>query len=155
MGVVGGDVLLIVALVLGFLQCVWNNYHSRNTMSVSVIIPCLCFMCAVVVLQNEICRGALCENQHWSAVVTLFGLLGCSIAITLKRELLLTLAAVSRTPMIAATVWQTLEASQVPQSVLLIVIKIMYRFSMAPFPVEACSKCLTNYYKKNSTDLYI
>ena len=71
---------------------------------------------AVLMLQNEVCRGALCENQHWSVVVTLFGLLGCSIAVTLKRELLLTLAAVSRTPMIAATVWQTLEASQVSVS---------------------------------------
>lgn len=59
------------------------------------------------------CRGALCENQQWSVVVTLFGLLGCSVAITLKRELLLTLAAVSKTPLIATNIWQTLEASQV------------------------------------------
>ncbi|KAK7106896.1 nuclear pore complex protein Nup205-like [Littorina saxatilis] len=62
---------------------------------------------------NEICRGALCENQQWSVVVTLFGLLGCSVPVKLKGELLLTLAAVSKTPMIAATVWQTLEASQI------------------------------------------
>ncbi|KAL8613661.1 hypothetical protein ACOMHN_029753 [Nucella lapillus] len=76
-------------------------------------------LCSLLVLtqtvaeQNEMCRGALCENQHWSMVVTLFGLLGCSVPVTLKRELLLTLAAVSKTPMIAATIWQTLEASQI------------------------------------------
>ena len=62
------------------------------------------------------CRVALCDNQHWLVVVTLFGLLGCNVAITLKKELLLTLAAVSHTPMIAATVWQMLEASQVGPS---------------------------------------
>lgn len=63
--------------------------------------------------QNEVCRGSLYENQRWSVVATLFGLLGCSVAVSLKAELLLTLAALSQTPLIAATVWHSLEASQV------------------------------------------
>ncbi|XP_025098310.1 nuclear pore complex protein Nup205-like isoform X3 [Pomacea canaliculata] len=76
-------------------------------------------LCAVLKLtrtiaeQNEVCRGSLYENQRWSVVATLFGLLGCSVAVSLKAELLLTLAALSQTPLIAATVWHSLEASQI------------------------------------------
>nr|KAG5691714.1 hypothetical protein BaRGS_010217 [Batillaria attramentaria] len=64
-------------------------------------------------LQTVLTLTRTVAEYHWSVVVILFGLLGCSVAVSLKRELLLTLAALSQTPMIAATVWQTLEASQV------------------------------------------
>ena len=63
--------------------------------------------------QNETCRSALCENQQWSLVMVLFGLLSCSVTVHMKGELLLTLAAIAHTPVFASTIWQTLETSQV------------------------------------------
>lgn len=55
----------------------------------------------------------MCENQQWSVVMLLFGLVSCSVPPQMKAELLRTLAALAKTPEIAATLWQTLEASQV------------------------------------------
>ncbi|OWF55575.1 nuclear pore complex protein Nup205-like [Mizuhopecten yessoensis] len=63
--------------------------------------------------QNENCRIALCENQQWSAVMIMFGLVTCSIPSPLKAELFRTLAAFARSPDIAASLWQTLEVSQI------------------------------------------
>ncbi|WAR08423.1 NU205-like protein, partial [Mya arenaria] len=63
--------------------------------------------------QSDNCRVAMCENQHWSVVMLLFGLVSCAVPPTMKAELLRTLAALARTPEIAATLWQTLEASQI------------------------------------------
>ena len=64
-------------------------------------------------LQNDHCRIAMCETQQWSVVMLLFGLVSCSVPSQMKVELLMTLAALAQTPEIAATLWQTLEASQV------------------------------------------
>ena len=63
--------------------------------------------------QSDNCRVAMCENQHWSVVMLLFGLVSCSVPAPMKSELLLTLAALARNLEIAATLWTTLEASQV------------------------------------------
>ncbi|XP_052238220.1 nuclear pore complex protein Nup205-like isoform X2 [Dreissena polymorpha] len=63
--------------------------------------------------QNENCRILVCENQHWSVVMLLFGLVSCSVPPHMKSVLLRTLTALARTPEIAATLWQTLEASQI------------------------------------------
>ncbi|KAJ8314739.1 hypothetical protein KUTeg_006889 [Tegillarca granosa] len=63
--------------------------------------------------KNELCRVALCENQQWSAVVLFFGLVTCSVPPILKAELFHILAAFSKTSEIAASLWQTLEASQI------------------------------------------
>ncbi|KAL3882663.1 hypothetical protein ACJMK2_028981 [Sinanodonta woodiana] len=66
-----------------------------------------------IVSESESCRIALCENQQWSAIVVLFGLVTCSVPAPMKAELLRMLAALAKTPEIASNLWQTLEASQI------------------------------------------
>ena len=66
--------------------------------------------------QSEQCRLVICENQQWSVVMLLFGLITCSVPPKMKSELLRTLAAFARTAEIASTLWQTLESSQVGNS---------------------------------------
>ncbi|GFN90053.1 nuclear pore complex protein nup205-like [Plakobranchus ocellatus] len=63
--------------------------------------------------QSETCRSAFCENQQWSVVMVLFGLLSCSVQHSMKGEILCTLASIAQTPVFAATIWQTLESSQI------------------------------------------
>ncbi|XP_045195259.2 nuclear pore complex protein Nup205-like [Mercenaria mercenaria] len=63
--------------------------------------------------QSENCRIAIYENQQWSVVMLLFGLVSCSVPPQMKAELLKVLASLARTPEYAATLWQTLEGSQV------------------------------------------
>lgn len=63
--------------------------------------------------QNKECRIAIYENQQWMPTTVLFGLAGCSIPAGLKAQILLTLAALGKSPEIAASLWQNLEASQV------------------------------------------
>ncbi|CAG5133814.1 unnamed protein product [Candidula unifasciata] len=76
-------------------------------------------VCAVLRLirhiaqQNETCRSLFCENQQWSVVVVLFGLISCNVTVNMKGDILCTLAAFAQTPLFAATIWQTLEASQI------------------------------------------
>ena len=53
------------------------------------------------------------ENQTWLPVASMFGLIGCAIPRVLKSEIFLTLAEFARSPEIAASMWQTLENSQV------------------------------------------
>ncbi|XP_063402892.1 nuclear pore complex protein Nup205-like [Mytilus trossulus] len=67
----------------------------------------------VIAEKNENCRIAFCENQQWSLIVCLFGLLTCSVPPGLKAQILLTLSAIAKTPDIAANLWQTLEVSQI------------------------------------------
>jgi len=58
-------------------------------------------------------RIALCDNRNWAPLSVLLGLVSCSVPIPLKAELLLTLAALAKTPSTAATLWHNLEASQI------------------------------------------
>ncbi|XP_046581767.1 nuclear pore complex protein Nup205-like [Haliotis rubra] len=81
-------------------------HELEGILSVLKLIRC-------VADENENCRGALFENQQWGAVIMMFGLVGCSIPSKMKAELLLTLAAMAKTPAIAASIWQTLEVAQV------------------------------------------
>ncbi|XP_059166343.1 nuclear pore complex protein Nup205-like isoform X2 [Physella acuta] len=66
-----------------------------------------------IALLSDTCRSSFCENQQWSVVMVLFGLLACSVSVQMKGELLSTLAAIAQTPVFAATIWQTLESSQI------------------------------------------
>ncbi|XP_065669875.1 nuclear pore complex protein Nup205 isoform X2 [Hydra vulgaris] len=70
----------------------------------------------IVAEKNENVRIAFCENQTWLPVASLLGLVCCPIPANLKGLLLETLAAFSKTPEIAASIWQSLEASQVLQT---------------------------------------
>ncbi|XP_054275578.1 nuclear pore complex protein Nup205-like [Macrosteles quadrilineatus] len=60
--------------------------------------------------QDEISRQALVDTSAWTP---LLGLVTCSVHIGLKAELLLTLAALGRSPATAAVLWHNLEASQI------------------------------------------
>ena len=67
--------------------------------------------------QDENARIAMCENQQWLPLVVLLGLISCSIPPQLKAESMNTLAAFSKTPEIAANLWQNIEVSQVGNQV--------------------------------------
>uniref|UniRef100_A0A8C5KMV8 Nucleoporin 205 n=1 Tax=Jaculus jaculus TaxID=51337 RepID=A0A8C5KMV8_JACJA len=67
--------------------------------------------------QSESARLALCEHPQWTPVVVILGLLQCSIPPVLKAELLKTLAAFGKSPEIAASLWQSLEYTQILQTV--------------------------------------
>ncbi|CAH1799487.1 unnamed protein product [Owenia fusiformis] len=66
----------------------------------------------MIAKHDENARIALCENQQWLPHVLMLGLVGCSVPPKLKAELLTTLAAFAKTPEIAASLWQSLEVSQ-------------------------------------------
>ena len=71
--------------------------------------------------QSENARLALCEHPQWTPVVVILGLLQCSIPPVLKAELLKTLAAFGKSPEIAASLWQSLEYTQVVLQALLFI----------------------------------
>lgn len=53
------------------------------------------------------------ENQSWLPVASLFGLIGCPIPRDLKAKVLQTLATFALSPEIAGSMWHTLEAAQI------------------------------------------
>ncbi|KAM6437649.1 nuclear pore complex protein Nup205 [Liasis olivaceus] len=70
-----------------------------------------------IVKWSENARLALCEHPQWTPVVIILGLLQCSIHPILKAELLETLSAFGKSPEIAASLWQSLEYTQILQTV--------------------------------------
>ncbi|OWK06699.1 NUP205 [Cervus elaphus hippelaphus] len=70
---------------------------------------------STIITWSENARLALCEHPQWTPVVVTLGLLQCSIPPVLKAELLKTLAAFGKSPEIAASLWQSLEYTQVKQ----------------------------------------
>ncbi|KYO17521.1 nuclear pore complex protein Nup205 [Alligator mississippiensis] len=70
-----------------------------------------------IVKWSENARLALCEHPQWTPVVVILGLLQCSIPPILKAELLETLTAFGKSPEIAASLWQSLEYTQILQTV--------------------------------------
>ncbi|XP_071371563.1 nuclear pore complex protein Nup205 isoform X1 [Centroberyx affinis] len=70
-----------------------------------------------IVTWCENARLALCEHPQWTPVVVMLGLLQCSIPPVLKAELLHCLAAFGKSPEIAASLWQSLEYTQILQTV--------------------------------------
>ncbi|KAK3098344.1 hypothetical protein FSP39_018633 [Pinctada imbricata] len=74
---------------------------------------CVLQITRTVAEQNENCRVAIYENQQWSAVMMMFGLVTCSIPPLLKAEIFLTLAAFAKSPDLAANLWPSLEGSQI------------------------------------------
>ncbi|XP_053575664.1 nuclear pore complex protein Nup205 [Bombina bombina] len=80
------------------------------------LIACL-QLTAKVIEWSESARLALCEHAQWTPVVVILGLLQCSIPPILKAELINTLAAFGKSPEIAASLWQSLEYTQILQTV--------------------------------------
>nr|XP_057942817.1 nuclear pore complex protein Nup205 isoform X2 [Doryrhamphus excisus] len=72
---------------------------------------------ATVITWSENARLALCEHPQWTPVVVMLGLLQCSVPPVLKAELLRCLAAFGKSPEIAASLWQSLEYTQILQTV--------------------------------------
>uniref|UniRef100_A0A8D0GF89 Nucleoporin 205 n=1 Tax=Sphenodon punctatus TaxID=8508 RepID=A0A8D0GF89_SPHPU len=72
---------------------------------------------STIVKWSENARLALCEHPQWTPVVVILGLLQCSIPPILKAELLETLTAFGKSPEIAASLWQSLEYTQILQTV--------------------------------------
>ncbi|XP_038608368.1 nuclear pore complex protein Nup205 isoform X2 [Tachyglossus aculeatus] len=70
-----------------------------------------------IITWSENARLALCEHPQWTPVVVILGLLQCSIPPVLKAELLKTLTAFGKSPEIAASLWQSLEYTQILQTV--------------------------------------
>uniref|UniRef100_A0A7N4PRP8 Nucleoporin 205 n=1 Tax=Sarcophilus harrisii TaxID=9305 RepID=A0A7N4PRP8_SARHA len=70
-----------------------------------------------IITWSENARLALCEHPQWTPVVVILGLLQCSIPPILKAELLKTLTAFGKSPEIAASLWQSLEYTQILQTV--------------------------------------
>ncbi|RZC40322.1 nuclear pore complex protein Nup205 [Asbolus verrucosus] len=62
---------------------------------------------------DEFSRLALCEHPRWAPLSILLGLVGCSVPIPLKSDLLLTLASLSKSSENAAQMWDNLETSQI------------------------------------------
>uniref|UniRef100_A0A8D0CKF9 Nucleoporin 205 n=1 Tax=Scleropages formosus TaxID=113540 RepID=A0A8D0CKF9_SCLFO len=70
-----------------------------------------------IVTWSENARLALCEHPQWTPVVVMLGLLQCSVQPILKAELLRCLAAFAKSPEIAASLWQSIEYTQILQTV--------------------------------------
>ncbi|XP_043979844.1 nuclear pore complex protein Nup205 [Gambusia affinis] len=70
-----------------------------------------------IITWSENARLALCEHPQWTPVVVMLGLLQCSVPPVLKAELLQSLAAFGKSPEIAASLWQSLEYTQILQTV--------------------------------------
>ncbi|XP_051513137.1 nuclear pore complex protein Nup205-like isoform X2 [Myxocyprinus asiaticus] len=70
-----------------------------------------------IITWNENARLALCEHPQWTPVVVMLGLLQCSVQPVLKAQILHALAAFSKSPEIAASLWQSLEYTQILQTV--------------------------------------
>uniref|UniRef100_A0A3Q2VTA4 Nucleoporin 205 n=1 Tax=Haplochromis burtoni TaxID=8153 RepID=A0A3Q2VTA4_HAPBU len=66
-----------------------------------------------IITWSENARLALCEHPQWTPAVVMLGLLQCSVPPVLKAELLHCLAAFGKSPEIAASLWQSLEYTQV------------------------------------------
>ncbi|KAF5282238.1 hypothetical protein FQA39_LY17658 [Lamprigera yunnana] len=63
--------------------------------------------------QDAFSRLALCEHPGWAPLNILLGLVGCAVPIAIKANLLLTIAALSKSPETAAQTWNNVEASQI------------------------------------------
>uniref|UniRef100_A0A673LRB1 Nuclear pore complex protein Nup205-like n=1 Tax=Sinocyclocheilus rhinocerous TaxID=307959 RepID=A0A673LRB1_9TELE len=66
-----------------------------------------------IITWSENARLALCEHPQWTPVVVMLGLLQCSVQPVLKAQVLHALAAFGKSPEIAASLWQSLEYTQV------------------------------------------
>lgn len=70
-----------------------------------------------IITWSENARLALCEHPQWTPVVVMLGLLQCSVQPVLKAQVLHVLAAFGKSPEIAASLWQSLEYTQILQTV--------------------------------------
>uniref|UniRef100_UPI00358F7403 nuclear pore complex protein Nup205 isoform X2 n=1 Tax=Myxine glutinosa TaxID=7769 RepID=UPI00358F7403 len=72
---------------------------------------------ATIAQQCESARLSLYEHPQWMPLVTVLGLMQCSIPPLLKAELLNTVSAFAGTAEIAASLWQAIEMAQILETV--------------------------------------
>lgn len=70
-----------------------------------------------VATHDDMARIAICENRNWASVNTLLSLVSCSIDVSLKTDLLLTLSALGKSTETALPLWFSLEASQIIETI--------------------------------------
>lgn len=63
--------------------------------------------------QDETARIAICDQPTWAPMQVMLGLISCSVPISFKAELFLTLAALGKSKRTANQLWNYLESSQV------------------------------------------
>ncbi|XP_044732734.1 nuclear pore complex protein Nup205 [Chrysoperla carnea] len=76
-------------------------------------LHCVLLLIRTVATHDEFARIALCEHPGWAPLSVLLGLVSCSVPIPLKADLLITLAALAKSPETASQLWNNLEASQI------------------------------------------
>lgn len=62
---------------------------------------------------DEFSRLALCEHPDWTPLTILLGLVGCSVPIKIKADLLTTLAGLCKSQETALQMWNNIESSQI------------------------------------------
>lgn len=70
-----------------------------------------------VAIYDDVARIAFCQHPTWSTLNVLTGLVTCSCDISLKSDLLLTLAALGKSKETALQLWNIIEASQIIQTI--------------------------------------
>ncbi|XP_055390089.1 nuclear pore complex protein Nup205 [Condylostylus longicornis] len=71
----------------------------------------------VVANYDEIARISLCEHPNWAPLHVLIGLLSCSVPISLKADIMLTLSTLGKSKDTATQLWNNLEASQIIRTI--------------------------------------
>jgi nuclear pore complex protein Nup205 len=66
-----------------------------------------------VATYDDVARVALCEHPSWSPLQVLLGLVSCAVSISLKAELIRTLAALGKSKETSLQLWNNLESSQI------------------------------------------
>lgn len=91
-----------------------NRAHSKNINPLEVAgLQAVLGIIRIIATNDEVARIALCEHPSWAPLHVLMGLISCSIDVSLKADLLLTLAALAKSNEVAVQIWMNLEASQI------------------------------------------
>lgn len=89
-----------------------NTSRSISPMEIAGLHAVLGVIKAVAE-QDEVARIAICDQPSWAPMQVMLGLISCSVPITFKSELFLTLAALAKSKRTANQLWNYLESSQV------------------------------------------
>lgn len=90
-----------------------NIFHKGITPQEVEGLQAVLGLIRTVAEHDNFSRSALCEHPAWSPLNVFLGLVSCCVPIPLKAELLLTLAALAKSPEIAVQLWENLELSQI------------------------------------------
>lgn len=94
---------------------VYRSGTTRNTISALELagLQAVLGVIRAVAEEDEVSRIAICDQPNWAPIQVMLGLVSCSVPITFKAELLLTLTALAKSKRTANQMWNHLEASQI------------------------------------------